>query len=120
MFVDKVDVTIKAGKGGDGKLSFRHEKYVDRGGPDGGDGGDGGDVVAQASNNQNTLASFRYKKLVAGALQISGRLLLFHRCQLLPCRLVVLLSSLGRVYHAFYVFRRHHRQLRRLIFCSGN
>lgn len=67
MFVDKVDVTIKAGKGGDGKLSFRHEKYVDRGGPDGGDGGDGGDVVAQASNNQNTLASFRYKKLVAGA-----------------------------------------------------
>ncbi|MBW3569205.1 GTPase ObgE [Candidatus Parcubacteria bacterium] len=65
MFVDKVEVTIRAGKGGDGKLSFRHEKFVERGGPDGGDGGNGGDVYAEASNNQNTLASFRYKKLVA-------------------------------------------------------
>ncbi|MBI5357987.1 GTPase ObgE [Candidatus Saccharibacteria bacterium] len=64
MFVDKVDVIIRAGKGGNGKLSFRHEKFVDRGGPDGGDGGDGGDVVVVASNNQNTLANFRYKKLV--------------------------------------------------------
>lgn len=64
MFVDKVDVVIRAGKGGNGKLSFRHEKFVDRGGPDGGDGGDGGDVVVLASNNQNTLANFRFKKLV--------------------------------------------------------
>lgn len=64
MFVDKVDVVIRAGKGGNGKLSFRHEKFVDRGGPDGGDGGDGGDVVVLASNNQNTLANFRYNKLV--------------------------------------------------------
>ncbi|HET7672898.1 MAG TPA: GTPase ObgE [Candidatus Saccharimonadales bacterium] len=62
LFVDKVSVKIKAGKGGDGKLSFRHEKFVSRGGPDGGDGGDGGNVVALASNNQNTLANFRYKK----------------------------------------------------------
>ena len=64
MFVDKVSVKIRAGKGGDGKLSFRHEKYVERGGPDGGDGGDGGNVVAFASNNQDTLANFRYKKEV--------------------------------------------------------
>lgn len=62
MFVDKVSVKIRAGQGGDGKLSFRHEKFIARGGPDGGDGGDGGNIVVVASNNQNTLANFRYKK----------------------------------------------------------
>ncbi len=62
MFVDKVNVKLVAGKGGDGFVSFRHEKFVDRGGPDGGDGGKGGDIVAVASNRQNTLAAFRYKK----------------------------------------------------------
>lgn len=61
-FVDKVTITVEAGKGGDGKLSFRHEKYVDKGGPDGGDGGDGGDVILQANRNVNTLAAFRHKK----------------------------------------------------------
>ena len=61
-FVDTVTVTAIAGKGGNGKLSFRHEKYVDKGGPDGGDGGNGGDVILQASRNVNTLAGFRYKK----------------------------------------------------------
>lgn len=64
MFVDRVEVTIKAGDGGDGLLSFRHEKFIAKGGPDGGDGGQGGDVVLQASINQNTLAAFRYKKLL--------------------------------------------------------
>lgn len=62
MFVDKVQVTIQAGDGGDGRLSFRHEKFIDRGGPDGGDGGDGGSIILQASWNQNTLANFRYQK----------------------------------------------------------
>ncbi len=62
MFVDKVKVLVRAGDGGNGKLSFRHEKFIDKGGPDGGDGGDGGDVVFQASRNQNTLASFRFQK----------------------------------------------------------
>ncbi len=62
MFVDKVKVSVIAGKGGDGAVSFRKEKFVDRGGPDGGDGGKGGDIVAIASRNQNTLASFRYHK----------------------------------------------------------
>lgn len=61
-FVDKVSVTVEAGKGGDGKLSFRHEKFIDKGGPDGGDGGDGGHVILVASRNQNTLAAFRYQK----------------------------------------------------------
>lgn len=61
-FVDKVNVSVAAGAGGDGKLSFRHEKFIDKGGPDGGDGGHGGDVILLASRNQNTLAAFRYKK----------------------------------------------------------
>jgi len=65
-FIDHVTITVKAGDGGDGRTSFRHEKYVDKGGPDGGDGGNGGDVVFVASRNENTLVSFRYhKELVA-------------------------------------------------------
>lgn len=62
MFIDKASVSVKAGDGGDGIVSFRHEKFIDKGGPNGGDGGDGGDIVMQASRNQNTLASFRYQK----------------------------------------------------------
>lgn len=65
MFVDKATVQVRAGKGGDGAVSFRHEKYVDRGGPDGGDGGDGGDVIFVADKDQNTLLSFRYKQELA-------------------------------------------------------
>ncbi|MCA9329637.1 GTPase ObgE, partial [Candidatus Saccharibacteria bacterium] len=65
MFVDKAKVTVMAGDGGNGVVNFRHEKFVDRGGPDGGDGGDGGDVIMVASRNQNTLASFRYHKVLA-------------------------------------------------------
>lgn len=64
-FVDHASVTVRAGRGGDGKLSFRREKFVDRGGPDGGDGGDGGSVVFTASRNQNTLVSFRYHRELA-------------------------------------------------------
>lgn len=62
--MDKVKVTLMAGNGGDGIASFRHEMYKKMGGPDGGDGGDGGNVVLRASHNQNTLAAFRYKKLL--------------------------------------------------------
>lgn len=61
MFVDTAKVFIQAGKGGDGAVSFRHEIYVDKGGPDGGDGGKGGDVIFTATNNLNTLLDFRYK-----------------------------------------------------------
>jgi GTP-binding protein len=61
MFVDIATVKVKAGKGGDGAVSFRHEKYVDKGGPDGGDGGRGGDVVFRATKDLNTLLNFRYK-----------------------------------------------------------
>lgn len=65
MFVDKASVNVQGGKGGNGAVSFRHEKFIDRGGPDGGDGGNGGDVVVVGSRNQNTLASFRYQKELA-------------------------------------------------------
>lgn len=61
MFVDTAKVFIQAGKGGDGFVSFRHEIYVDKGGPDGGDGGRGGDVIFVATDNLNTLIDFRYK-----------------------------------------------------------
>ncbi len=61
MFVDTAKVMIQAGKGGNGAVSFRHEIYVDKGGPDGGDGGRGGDVVFRATKNLNTLLDFRYK-----------------------------------------------------------
>ena len=61
MFVDTAKVTIQAGKGGDGAVSFRREIYIDKGGPDGGDGGKGGNVVFQATKNLNTLVDFRFK-----------------------------------------------------------
>lgn len=61
MFVDTAKVLIQAGKGGDGVVSFRHEIYVDKGGPDGGDGGKGGDVIFEATKDLNTLVDFRYK-----------------------------------------------------------
>ena len=61
-FIDRVEVKIAAGDGGNGKLSFRHEKFIDKGGPDGGDGGNGGNVVLVASRNEHTLAQFRYQK----------------------------------------------------------
>jgi GTP-binding protein len=64
MFVDKATVLIKAGDGGNGIVSWRHEKYIDKGGPDGGNGGKGGDVVLLASRNENTLADFRFQKEV--------------------------------------------------------
>jgi GTP-binding protein len=73
MFVDKVKVEVAAGNGGNGIVSFRHEYTVAKGGPDGGDGGQGGDVVLTASRNQNTLAQFRYKKLLKADDGVAGR-----------------------------------------------
>lgn len=62
MFIDKAEINIKSGKGGDGAMSFRREKYVPNGGPDGGDGGRGGDVIMLADASVNSLTSFRFKK----------------------------------------------------------
>ncbi|MDR0957141.1 MAG: GTPase ObgE [Candidatus Nomurabacteria bacterium] len=60
-FADTAQVFIAAGNGGNGIVSFRHEKYIEKGGPNGGDGGKGGDVVFVASHNVNTLVDFRFK-----------------------------------------------------------
>ncbi len=62
MFIDKVKIYVKAGNGGNGSVSFRREKYVAKGGPDGGDGGKGGNVIFQIDKGTNTLLSFRYKR----------------------------------------------------------
>ena len=61
-FVDEAVIVVEAGDGGNGCLSFRREKYIPRGGPDGGDGGDGGDVVLLADPSLNTLVDFRYTR----------------------------------------------------------
>ncbi len=60
-FVDEANVIVEAGKGGNGALSFRREKYIPKGGPDGGDGGDGGSVFVIADDNINTLIDYRYQ-----------------------------------------------------------
>ena len=62
MFVDIVKISIKAGDGGNGAVSFHREKYVNAGGPDGGNGGKGGDIVFVADDSLSTLIDFRYKK----------------------------------------------------------
>ena len=61
-FVDVAKIFIKAGKGGDGAVSFHREKFVAAGGPDGGDGGKGGDVLFLADDNLSTLMDFKYKR----------------------------------------------------------
>lgn len=61
-FVDQAVITVQSGKGGNGCLSFRREKYIPRGGPDGGNGGKGGEVYLRALDGLNTLADFRYTK----------------------------------------------------------
>jgi GTP-binding protein len=66
MFIDYARIKVKGGRGGNGCLSFRHEKYVPFGGPDGGDGGKGGDVIAVGDKSLNTLLNFRYRKHFSG------------------------------------------------------
>ena len=76
LFVDKVNITVKAGDGGNGCVSFHREKFVQAGGPDGGDGGRGGDVVFEASERMHTLMDFRLKRKFTaenGADGMSGR-----------------------------------------------
>ena len=60
MFIDKAEIIVISGKGGDGHVSFRREKYVPAGGPDGGDGGDGGSVIFEVDKGLNTLVDFRH------------------------------------------------------------
>ena len=65
-FIDKSKISVKAGDGGNGKSSFRREKFVPKGGPDGGDGGKGADIVLLVDENVNTLLNFRYSKKFVG------------------------------------------------------
>ena len=78
MFVDNVKIYIKAGDGGNGAVSFRREKYVSAGGPDGGDGGHGGNVVFRVDQGTNTLLAFRYKHKFIAARGGDGKGGKFH------------------------------------------
>ena len=73
MFIDLVEVEVIAGAGGDGRVSWRREKFIDRGGPTGGDGGDGGSIVFQATANDRSLSQFRYRKMVRAESGQAGR-----------------------------------------------
>ena len=73
MFIDQVTITVQSGDGGDGCSSFRREKYVPLGGPDGGDGGRGGDVVLEADPNLTTLIDLRYQKIYRAEPGKAGR-----------------------------------------------
>lgn len=72
MFADSAKIMIKSGKGGDGHVSFRREKYVPNGGPDGGDGGKGGDVIFVVDHGMNTLADYRHKRKFAAQAGENG------------------------------------------------
>ncbi len=72
LFVDKVRITVKAGNGGNGCVSFHREKFVQNGGPDGGDGGRGGDIVFFADENSHTLMDFRYTRKYTAENGVDG------------------------------------------------
>ncbi len=78
MFIDKVKIYIKAGDGGNGSVSFRREKYISHGGPDGGDGGKGGDIIFTVDEGQNTLLNFKYRRKFVAANGDNGMGSKFH------------------------------------------
>lgn len=78
MFIDSIKIYLKAGDGGNGAVSFRREKYVAAGGPDGGDGGNGGDIVFRVDEGSNTLLAFRYKRKFIAESGANGKGEKFH------------------------------------------
>jgi len=72
MFTDSVELTVSSGKGGQGCVSFRREKFVINGGPDGGDGGKGGDIWFKCDNNTHTLSHFQKKMHIKAENGIQG------------------------------------------------
>jgi len=72
-FVDEVEIRVEAGDGGAGIVSFRREKYIPEGGPDGGDGGDGGSVYLQADENLNTLIDYQFERFHRADRGTNGR-----------------------------------------------
>ena len=73
MFVDEVEIKVEAGKGGDGIVAFRREKYIEMGGPYGGNGGHGGDIIFKVDEGLHTLLDLRYQKTIKGANGENGR-----------------------------------------------
>ena len=73
MFIDEVLIKVMAGKGGDGCTSFRHEKFIEMGGPDGGNGGKGGNIIFKGDKGLKTLIDLRYQKLIKGNKGENGK-----------------------------------------------
>ncbi len=73
MFVDKATITVKGGRGGGGCCSFRREKFIPRGGPDGGDGGDGGNVILESTTDQQSLVDLTYNRHYAAPGGVNGK-----------------------------------------------
>jgi len=78
MFIDEVHIKVISGKGGDGLVSWRREKYIPKGGPWGGDGGNGGDVYFVTSEHLNTLSEYRHKKVLRAEDGVRGDPNLMH------------------------------------------
>ena len=72
-FIDKARITVRAGNGGNGAVSFHREKYIAAGGPDGGDGGNGGSIILQVDDNMSTLMDFRYKRKYTATNGMDGQ-----------------------------------------------
>ena len=94
MFVDRVKVHVKAGKGGDGIVAFRREKYVAFGGPSGGDGGDGGNVVFMVDEGKTTLLDLRYNQKICAEAGGKGKPKKMHGARGADCVVKVPLGTL--------------------------
>ncbi len=89
MLIDRVTIHVRAGNGGNGAVSFRHEKYVNHGGPDGGDGGHGGNVIVRVDSNVNTLLDYRFKRKFEAQDGANGSGKKFHGATGKDCVIIV-------------------------------